>query len=192
MATEILEYRNKRSFLAKIRTYRLENQSLWISDDQDNPVQIPLAYIRRINIAFTPKKRVYDLYTLTIETTETPIIYVINLTKERGQERNQSRSFNQFVRELSKQTAEVNPQALFEKGTSQVFYVYNYLIYGSLSLICAFISIALIFSIIAPVLAGFILIKFFWPAFTANLRVNKKGSYDPLNIPDEILPILKN
>ena len=94
-----------------------------------------------------------------------------------------------FVHELNRRIAEVNPAAAFKQGSSWAGYIFAILV--TIVLVLVIIGAGMFFLTAGMVWVAAIklaILIFFFPRLLRYVKRNKPGTYDPFNLPADILP----
>ena len=183
-------YSHRNSLLHNNRTYKIRNDKLVWQDDDIPEVSLEYSNIKTVEAQFAPTRVQSNRYLLRLTTKSKGKVDITNTTyKGIGHFEELNQTYVPFVRELNRRIAEKNPKIQFKKGSSWAGYVFS--IFIGILLFVVIIA-AFLFFLNAGVLwlaaIKLIILIFFFPRLLRYIKRNKPASYDPLNLPANILP----
>lgn len=172
------------------RSYRLTDDALtW--EEEDKPLDgVFYDDIAEVRLAFVPTRVSRNRYRTQIIFRQGGMVELFNTDYQGfGKLPEKNDEYVAFLRELHRRIAASAAPTLFRKGNSTIAYVFNLLltlfIFAMVAL--AFLLLANLGLIwIAVIKLGIIL--FFIPTLIRYIRRAKPATYDPLHVPDDMLP----
>jgi hypothetical protein len=186
-----LRYTYRQSILTQPWTFSLEdNALLWQEEGKPSIIKIALNDISSVQPVFDPTRVQLNRYVLNLKTTNGKTIKLASTSyKGISDFEDQAASYTPFVQALHAQLAKANPSALFVKGISKTGYFFSFLVLIFLALLFVIGGLLLLNGVTHPVIfIKLVLLLFFIPALWRYLKCNKPGTYDPMNLPANILP----
>lgn len=183
-------YSHRNSLIHKNRTYLVGNSQLFWQDDNKPEISLPYVDIQSVEAVFSPTRVQGNRFLLRLKTKSKGEVDITNTTyKGIGHFEELNQTYVPFVRELNRKIAGSNPRVQFKKGRSWAGYVFS--IFMAIILFVVII-IAFLFFLTAGVLwlaaIKLAILIFFFPRLLRYIKRNKPASYDPLNLPTDILP----
>ncbi len=129
-------------------------------------------------------------FLLRIYTRSYGLIEIVNTQFEGiGKISERNEPFNTFAHQVHLLAHAANPSIRFLRGTNWLNYIFSLLMTAVIGLIVVLLGIYFLMAgafIIA--LVKLLILPFFTPLLFRYLKNNKPGSYDPLQIPEQLLP----
>ena len=171
------------------RVYEFTDEAL-VWQDGDSPKKgLPFSKLISVNCSYEPNRVQANRYVIKLSTAKSSHIIASTSYVSLGNFEDRGESFRSFVMDLHRKIVEVNPAVVFKQGSSQAGYIFS--IFVTVGLICLFGGLALVTLLMGlipiAILKGAILL-FMFPRLIRYVKKNKPGNYDPLNIPEDVLP----
>ncbi len=186
----MVTYTHRLSFLTKERTYRTTDNAL-IWNDVDSP-EIKLNYsdIVRIEGRFNPSRVQSNRYLLRIISRNGINIDISNTSyKGFGDFQENNETYIPFVKALHKKIFEANPKVQFNKGISSIGYIASIVTVFILLVVLIIAGYFFLTHELMPmVFIQSIFIIIYFPSLIRYIKENKLGTYDPIHLPNEIVP----
>jgi len=190
MSNEQLSYSHRNSLIHENRTYRIGDDALYWQDDDKPEERLLYSDINSVEAQFAPSRVQSNRYLMRLRTRSKGKIDITNTTyKGIGDFEELNESYVPFVQELHRKIAEVNPAAAFKQGSSWAGYIFAILV--TIVLVLVIIGAGMFFLTAGMVWVAAIklaILIFFFPRLLRYVKRNKPGTYDPFNLPADILP----
>jgi len=186
----IITYSHCMSLVTKIRHYQIGGEALIWQDDDKAPIHMPYGEITSVTCLFAPTRTQSNRYLLRIQTRGRGRIDISNSHyKSFGNFEEKNGSFVAFATELHKKIAACNPGTLFHRGSSMAGYIFSIAMAGILFVILVGAGLFFLMAGVIWIVALKIgLLVFYTPTLLRYIRRNKPASYNPLDLPKDILP----
>lgn len=171
-------------------TYSCDENSFSWSDEKGNSYKIEYKDIYSIRLLFAPSRVNKNQYVIEITDTKGILTKIKNIHfKGVANFEDKSNDYNNFVIELNKNIYKIKPNVIFITGINSGKY-YFYLILLGFSFLVLFASLLFMisFGIVWIAIAHILAILYLIPLSKKFMKKNKPGKFDPLKIPDNILP----
>ena len=180
-----MEYQFRKSALENEKKYSLIGDGLLIEDlKTGSQTTLNFSSVKQVHLKYLAKRSMPDAYLCFIKE-RSGKEWTLSSQHYAGiaDFENRDATFSPFVRAMHKQLA--NHQLEYKKGLNAFIYWLSMVFFILLGLVAVGIGVAAIvpygwFTILVAVLLFFRLRKHF--------KKNKPGTYDPVNIPEELLP----
>ena len=185
-----LTYSHRSSLLHKNRTYYTGDDQLFWQDDDNQQVSLPYEDILSVEAMFVPTRVQSNRYLFRLKSISKGDVEITNTSyKGLGDFEELDNTFVPFVTKLHAKMIKKNSTITFQKGSSWPVYVFA--IFIGIILFVLIIAAFLFFLtsgvyLVAAVKLGILI--FFFPRLIRYIKLNKPSSYDPLNLPTDILP----
>ncbi|HCD31187.1 MAG TPA: hypothetical protein DER01_02205 [Phycisphaerales bacterium] len=184
------QYTYRQSILTKPWTFGLKNNALtW--EEEGKPLRmIPFTQITKVQPKFDPTRVQLNRHILHVHTTQNGIIKIASMTYQGINDfKDQASSYRTFIKAFHEQLSAANPKMQFSKGITQLGYLASIgvLIFLIVLLVGA-VGFILMGAVNFIILIKLGLLLYFIPSLVGYIRKNKPGTYDPLNLPADILP----
>lgn len=183
-----MDYTQKLHQFVPERTWHVDDKALSWLDVKGGVGRIPFETIRSVRLRFEPTRAERRRYAMRIDAgTE---VAVTNIHYAGIYDfKDQSDSYRPFVEAFHRALSTANPNVKYHSGSTPFAYVMNILL---TIWIFAMLAIAAMF-LLATGLIWLVVIKlgiivFFLPALFRLLKKNKPSTYEPLDIPDSLVP----
>ncbi len=182
------EYEARITLFDKVSIYRIDATSLRINSEQGEQV-IPLTDIAQVRCQFFPTRVQRNRYeTLLTLRSGAPIKITNQFYKGVADFEDRSTAYSGFIRALHHRLAEQNPHCVYNAGTTPAkFWLYAIFLVGILLLLIG-LGIVLLFTIPPVAIVKFIIILFYIPTCWRWFKRNKPRTYDPRDIPQDVMP----
>jgi len=188
-----LTYGHRNSLLTKMRTYRMSEDALYWQDDDKPEISLPYAEITSVEAQFAPSRVQENRYLLRLHSNRHEKVDITNTSyKGIGHFEERNESFVPFVRMLHQKIATSNASVVFKKGSSWAGYVFAIVV--AFALIAVLVGAGLFFLMAGVIWIAAIklaILIFLFPRLLRYIKRNKPAEYNPLDLPDNILPALE-
>ena len=183
-------YTHRHSLISKNRTYYIGSHALSWRDDSESEISLDYNDIQKVEAQFAPSRVQSNRYLLRLISKQKRKTDITNTTyKGIGDFEELNQTYIPFVTQLHRIITEKNPNTLFTKGSSKAGYIFSIFMLIILFVISV---VAFLFFLISGVIwvaaIKLMIIILLLPRLIRYIKRNKPGSYDPLNLPADILP----
>jgi hypothetical protein len=183
-------YRLRANAFVKPRLYRLTEDALTWEEEGAKLDGVFYDDIAEIRLAFAPTRFARNRYRAQIIFREGGMAELFNTDYQGiGNFPEQNEAYAAFLRELHRRVAAAGKVTVFRKGNSTLGYVLNLAL-----TVFIFAMIALAFVLLTTIGLIWIaaiklaIVIFFVPTLVRYIRRAKPATYDPLNLPADVLP----
>jgi hypothetical protein len=178
------------SLVTKVRHYQIGDEALIWQDDDKAPVHMPYGEITSVTCLFAPTRTQPNRFLLRLQTRSRRRIDITNSHyKSFGNFEEKNDSFVAFATELHKKITARNPGTLFHRGSSMAGYIFSIAMAVILFVIVVGAGLFFLMAGVIWIVALKIgLLIFYTPRLLRYIRRNKPSSYNPLDLPKDILP----
>lgn len=185
------EYTVRSSLYSPKYKFKIGNDKLTWSNDKGSTGEIAYSDILSVNLLYDPSPGITNRYLISIKPRKHKRIYISNLHYNKLILEDQSVEFKKFVFNLHRAMVDVNPNINFYGGSILLWrsYIFIALLFFSILLFAIIISFSdKSISLNWSLLLKFSLIAIYVPIIIRSLKRNKPRTYNPLSIPDALLP----
>lgn len=191
MTTKTISYAHRNSLFHKQRQYRILHDGLaWQDDDQS--VVLPYCDIQSVELQFAPSRVQGNRYLMTLNAKKLGKVQITNTTyRGIGHFEELNETYVPFVQALHQKIADKNSDVVFKQGSSWAGYIFSILVV--LFLILVVISAGWFFTMFGMIWVAFIklvILAYYLPRLWRYIKRNKPAEYDPLALPQNVLPEL--
>jgi len=183
-------YRLRAHAFVKPRLYRLTENALTWEEEGAKLDGVFYDDIAEIRLAFAPTRLARNRYRAQIIFREGGMAELFNTDYQGiGNFPEQNEAYAAFLRELHRRVAAASHATVFRQGNSRLGYALNLAL-----TVFIFAMIALAFVLLTTIGLVWIaaiklaIVIFFIPVLIRYMRRAKPGTYDPLALPDDVLP----
>jgi hypothetical protein len=185
-------YRLRANAFVNPRLYKLTDNALTWEEEGKKLDGVFYDDIGEIRLAYAPTRLATNRYQAQVIFREGGMAELFN-TDYRGfaDLAEQNEAYVAFIRELHRRVAAASKTTVFRRGNSSLGYVMNILLCVFIAAGLAFVLYMLpVFDVGWLVTVKLAIILFFLPVLYRYMQRAKPGSYDPLALPDDVLPAL--
>ncbi len=183
-----MEYIQRLHHFRSTRTWYLTEDHIGWSDEDGVTSQIQYRNINKVRMRYEPSRFETNRFSLIFYS---PAEHKITNIHYNGvmDFADQSKDFVPFVRAFHEKLSTANARTRYSAGSTNTAYVMNILLTAFILFTLLAVGFYLInIGFIAIATAKFVLILVFLPVIFSLLKKNKPRTYDPRNIPPDILP----
>lgn len=187
---QALSYTYRQSILTKPWTFSLTDDALSFQEDQRPAIVIPYSQIKQVKPKFDPTRVQLNRHVIDVQLTNGRSYKIASMSYQGISDfTDQAAQYSRFIKAFHERLAHANQTLQYKKGISQLGYVASVgmLVFLILLLIVA-VGFILTGTVNAVILIKFVLLIIFIPTLLKYIRRNKPGTYDPLDLPEDVLP----
>lgn len=191
MSDTAVQYTYRQSIATKPWTFRIEDDKLvWDKADQSQPIAVHMGNIAMVRPVFDPTRVQFNRYVLHITTKKGKQIKLASMSyKGISDFEDNAPSYATFVKALHEQMAKINPSIQYVRGISKLGYAMSLLVMVFLIVLLGVAGLLLINGVTHPIVwVKLALLLYFTPTLYKYLKRNKPGVYDPMQVPEDLIP----
>lgn len=190
----MVTYSHRKSAVDFNQTYTVEEDSLSWQCEAGKFGRLCYDTITSVEGKFSPTRFQPNRYSLRIKSYDNNALEITNTSYiSFGNFEDRSNSYVPFVRTLHEKILRHNPGVNFQKGTSWGGYIFTIIVVTFIVTVIAVAGIFFVlFGLFWVTLIKLALLIYYFPSLLRYVKRNKPGEYDPINLPDDIIPIITN
>lgn len=192
--TDAVIYSHRKSTADFNRTYTVEEDSLYWQDEAGRYGQLFFNDLSSIQSQFSPSRFQSNRYSVRIKSLDNNILELTNTSYVSFSDfEDRSDTYVPFVRALHEKILRHNPGVNFQKGTSLSGYIFAIMVLVfTVAVVAVASAFFVLFGVFWVVLIKLALLIYYFPSLIRYVKRNKPDEYDPINIPNDILPTITN
>ncbi len=186
----MVKYTHRLSVLTKLRTYEITDDVLMWEDEDGKRGSLDYDDILQMDGKFDPSRSQLNKYVLKIRSRNRPTLEITNTTFNGFNDFSEhSDEFRDFSIALHQKISMKNPSVNFKKGSTPIGYILSILTTLFIGIVLLIAALYFFTSgMYTLVMIKFFLVTFYLPSLFRYLKNNVPATYDPQNIPAEMLP----
>ena len=187
-------YSHRKSATDFKRTYTVEEDNLSWKDEVGRCGQLFFSDIVNVEGQFSPSRFQSNRYIVRIECKDSNTLAITNTNYiSFGDFEDRSNTYVPLIRMLHEKILRHNPGVNFLKGTSWGGYIFaNMMVIFTIVIVAVAGAFFVLFGLFWVTLIKLVLLIYYFPSLIRYVKRNKPGEYDPLNLPNDILPSITN
>ncbi|MAX27252.1 MAG: hypothetical protein CMJ19_22375 [Phycisphaeraceae bacterium] len=192
--SEPLTYTYRQSILTKPWTFTLTNDAMSFQEEGRPAVLVAYSQIKQVKPKFDPTRVQRNRHVFDVHLNNGRTYKIASMTyKGINDFEDQAEQYTLFIKAFHERLANANTTVTYRKGISGLGYVASV---GMLVFLFLLLIVAIGFMVTGTfnmiILAKFVLLLFFIPTLIRYLKKNKPSTYDPHNLPQDMLPMVDN
>jgi hypothetical protein len=186
------EHRTRRSILEKEATWRLTTDALERVAEGEGALRMPLAEISELRLSYDPTRFETSRYRCDVTSKRNGRALIVSVSYvSPANFENRAATYVPFVRAIALAVAHANPACKFVAGRPLARYLASH----AFLLLALVLLVSVLYATGVPVI-GVVAIKValiaaFVPTMIRYARANRPRVFDPLNVPEDVLPPLR-